>query len=1785
MSEQAIAQKFSKVLLALGLAFFVALPAAAQVAVSQNGSANVSLPIAVPPGIAGMVPNLSLLYSGNNNVNGPVGYGWTVQGMSMISRCPSSKKLDGVTSAVNFDGNDKLCLDGQRLIPTDDKGTALGADPLRPGDSTGGSGTTAIREFRTERNIYARIRAYGAAGGLAANGPAYFKVWTKSGQIYEYGVNANATANAQITAQGKNVVVAWPVSRISDTIGNFIDFQYSQRDLASGSNVGGVATPGRDWRLDEIRYTGHGTQLPVNKVVFEYLDRPVAAGAQDRAEAFQNGSKNVSVNLLQAVRTYVNWPAGQTTMPATAVKVKAYMLSYIAGPSTGRSRLTSVAECLGANDKICKPATVMSYSPGGGAAYQANAVFRGSSMATLAMQDANLGTVGVLLGDFFGTGRTSILRWNTNGPSNQLYRSEGDGRFTAVTLSSTGSYNIVTEPLSTAGYNAKTGCFYSIVADFNGDGLSDILRVSNKTTPDNTSCGTQPPSLLFLSNGDGSFSSAAITTAGLDLTTLKSSVSQHYCAGGGGNPVVRPTGAQQSISAVADITTNCTPGAYVGTSQTPGSMFHVLDVNNDGLLDIVTTIIPGYPPTGATVTDESLCKTQTCTRVFLGQQGGGFVETATNLIHRSVYAAPPAPYQAWLQRPFVVDVNGDGKNDLVVDYGVWISMGDGNFQIVPTAGLINACPNGGDFNGDGRGDCLYPSANGTMQFMTFGDGTTNMRTISNFNLVNADQNLYGYDFKKFADSAGVRIVDIDGDRRSDLLNWANDPTANKVYLSNGDGTFRVAPDFNLNTANDQLQKSDGSTSFLLGDFTGHGNVEILRLMGAGYLSAGSDATVNALYVKKDPLPADLLVGIKSSTGLTTTLSYVPLTNSTPLAGSGSADLGARYASDRGTANKASYPDFDFITPMYVVATSTQDSGVGSATLPTEYSYAGLKGTYDGRGWLGFRQTIRQSVAPDQNMSALSVLTQNLQTGFYIGMASTTKTWNGKLNATSSPVLSQTDYVYCDMTSTDDVTLATPLAPCTTAATVQRPYLYSSTETGNDPNGVALPKVVTTNSFNASGDPLTITATTTGTSLKTSQVFKKTTTNSYFADNTAGDNWILGRLQTASVQNTVPSNLLASIITGPGSAPYANAVAGSNVQVSVDRAAQTVSGAVGSTVTAIATATASGGTGPYTYSWARTNGTRSTGSNSNTAAVTVGATLAAGDNFTDTWTVTVTDAQFGTAKAIASVTFSANNPVLQFSNCHGNAQTVVPQPASYQCDLSNAGATAATNIQYVGLPSGVNFSGTPPSTCAANSPCGTVALVTATGATANSYNVNLTANQAGGVSATMSVTLTVSTPPPPPALSFQYCGGADTTAPTAAQYSCQLYNTGGTTTSAIQIGVPSGMSLVGSPPNNVCSANSYCGTVTVATGQAAQTYTGSLTATPTPSGGVANQTVTLHVVSQVTPAAVALGNCTSTNSVTPQPATVSCQVKNTGGTAISSITYPQVPTQMSVQSGPTGSCGPGQVCGNVVLSTPANSPAGTYGGTLQARSDNGSTATATVSVTVASQGTVVIDPCDGSPRTTVPNPASVSCVVHNYGATAISTISYSLSPAPLPANSVTVSGPTGSCLGFSKCGTVTVTTGTSAIVYSGYLVATPNAGAIGTTAKIDLAVANNMTTVTSDVSSISFGILQKNDMASRTATIKNTGSQTASNFSVGAYTSTGPGSFGVSGGTCQGISSLNAGQSCTATVYFAASCNGGVPSTGTLTVSGSNFTAVNVNLDANTSNVGDQCVIVNPPGTN
>lgn len=1210
-----------RLLAALGL--LLATAASAQISVNSSGQASTGLEIAVPPGISGMAPNLSLSYS-DGGINGPVGMGWSVQGISVITRCPATRQLDGVARSVMFNKNDKLCLDGQRLIRTNAAGEPSPAATGSPARLSGqiddaigdNSATVHHREFRTEKDSYSRIRAYGRAYGSATAdnqfGPARFVVWTKSGLKYEYGRLGASDNNALIFAEGSNFAVVWAVRRISDVYGNYMLFEYEQRLVTDwGSRTSDpVSANGTEWNLKQVHYTGRFNlsdpntivNQPVNRVEFVYEDRvasPSANQSHDRAEAYQFNSKNVSIQRLSAIRTYVGSSGG-----AGGTLAKHYKLAYTLSARTGRSLLQSVSECSDAAGSLCLPPTTFAYRSIDAPAFVERASF---SLKNVLLLDSN-NQAGVLTGDFNGDGRTDILRYHDTPANNILYESDGTGNFTARTS------NITSQQLF-----HSNRCYHSMVADFNGDGLSDILRIVAKNEP---GCHAATGSnLLLLSAPSGTTRNFTAVTVPAEAKLERIRSTTIYgdptpCSNINRTPAVQakfaeeeqrevapldtwfdgaPELAAESPSSAAPMAVFCYP-----MTQSIGNAYYVIDVDGDGVLDIVTAAYPDmmWSFSGSPPSVDAICEGRPsainanssmfggpCTRVFKGSVTGNFTEISTPVAYKVLYRAPPVP--VWNSNPYwilpdLVDVNGDGLMDIRADNGTWRSLGDGDFTTSGIGGVTGACSLPIDFNGDGRVDCLYPSSSSASQYLRVAYGASWSNPLTTFNLASTP---FTANDGQGRQTVGVVVEDFDGDGRQDILRWSSTSSGNEIYLSRGDGSFRAVGGANLQ--NMQIQRADGGRAFVLGDFMGNGTVQILRMAAnppAGLAGAVidincyslncndpppppagiTDTVYNMMLVRQGQIgPVDVLTSVTSPTGLTSSVvNRASLTRGLdpdPLALSG-------YAHDTGgpvedTLNKTAVLNVQ--PPMYVITATSRDTGNG--TLTTHYRYVGLKAERGGRGMLGFRQMQQRDTTPAG--TDMTVVTDYLHQHPYLGVASRTRTFLGGFGddanlstreGGSPPVgerrISLTENTYCEFSVAASQSSATFTAPCATTALLTRPYLAKTVERGWDLNGAALPVVTTTNTYNLYGDPTQIVVKTEAVVAGTNREYTKTTTNTFCAPDAAtcagvtgaspnkiaGDNWILGRLSKATARSQAQNYTLSA---GAGSATNATAIKG------------------------------------------------------------------------------------------------------------------------------------------------------------------------------------------------------------------------------------------------------------------------------------------------------------------------------------------------------------------------------------------------------------------------------------------------------------------------------------------------------------------------------------------------------------------------------------------------------------------------------------------------------------------
>ncbi|QIB64766.1 DNRLRE domain-containing protein [Kineobactrum salinum] len=269
--------------------------------VSAGGNAAYNIPLELPPARRGLVPDLSLVYNSNLK-NSTVGLGWFLQGQSSIVRCPKTLIQDGESRPVRFDSEDRYCMDGHKLVAVS--------------GAYGANGTI----YRTEVDQFKSIRSSTAPG--VTGGPASFEVRTKDGLRLFYGTNSES----RLTGQNTSVVRTWALRKVVDASQNYYQFNYYKNTTLGQHYITSI-------EYNPVPSVGAGGQVtwqaPDTEVTFLYEDRPDSPTHYEAGSQYQPTPKRVS-----NIQTRVN---GNLVLD--------YQLTYETVGADSRSRLVRIDKC------------------------------------------------------------------------------------------------------------------------------------------------------------------------------------------------------------------------------------------------------------------------------------------------------------------------------------------------------------------------------------------------------------------------------------------------------------------------------------------------------------------------------------------------------------------------------------------------------------------------------------------------------------------------------------------------------------------------------------------------------------------------------------------------------------------------------------------------------------------------------------------------------------------------------------------------------------------------------------------------------------------------------------------------------------------------------------------------------------------------------------------------------------------------------------------------------------------------------------------------------------------------------------------------------------------------------------------------------------------------------------------------------------------------------------------------------------------------------------------------
>lgn len=934
--------------------------------VNNNGQANYSVPIELPRGVGGLSPTLSFNYT-STNANGIMGMGWSLGGISRIDRCGGTIAQDGYTTGVTYGytpsygnqsaatfGSDKFCVDGHRLIVTNDgaynEANVSGAklspetDPSRLFYPIGFDGASLARTSASVNPTSLSPYFGGWNGG--------FEEKNKAGQTIDYGGLAasvavtgiyNLPAGSSCPATNPLCTMLWTfdhffVNKITDQNGNSISFKYiadAARDPVGSvpsSSLSADSMANNEAYLGEIDYSGY-------RVVFNYQTR------FDIDFNYRAGYPFPNKLLLSGVVVY----------STDGSIIRQYMLNYNTSTSTQRSLLQKITECNGASTPVCQSPVNFTWNA------NPNTFIQASSTA-FALPSGVYDSV--------------------------ISNGGADGGIRYADLNNDGLVDIVTSSgvwmNSPTGFHAELALAGGGITNFNGtfpQGVSFIKDV-----------------FVYIHNnrnvfrGDGGLRVIDYNHDGLpDLVYMTESAHKAWVNTG--------TSFQEDTAFESAL-----PNAPFTINGIPQGV-QMVDLNGDGMPDLVQ--YTGYFASGTpsyAVTNKKVWLQST--------SGGSFTESASFENSLPIGASPngwgalvvlndtgcsTCPTNPTEQGGRLVDLNGDGLPDFVVSGNVaYMNLGGSfsaspisasalnasvplafNFQQGPAQGQGSITETGvrfADVNGDGLidmiqsiSDATYGTANNV--FINTGaafiqDSALNLSQDGVFVFYD-----HGYD-------GGSRLVDLNGDGRADIFRYfwgsvsnvfKNDKQIKLFTPNNGASTPRSGYVSSSTFANSILN-NDGIVSFVsgnsLGVEAGTGGTELLDLNGDGLIDVlqldndsgvqtsvpytANNYTNSVAYLQSNSGGNDYIGTITDGRNVVYNLTYSPITNSS-----------VYWA---GYSIYAPANALQFMQPYYVVSKYTVSSGdtladdatgSGSSVANHYFNYVGAYTDKAGRGFLGF----------------------------------------------------------------------------------------------------------------------------------------------------------------------------------------------------------------------------------------------------------------------------------------------------------------------------------------------------------------------------------------------------------------------------------------------------------------------------------------------------------------------------------------------------------------------------------------------------------------------------------------------------------------------------------------------------------------------------------------------------------------------------------------------------------------------------------------------------------------
>ena len=512
-----------------------------QFGVDRVGAATYEVPIQLPPGTAGVAPELSFSYN-SHSPDGMLGVGWSVTGLSSITRC-EIRRGDQIYP-ITYTATDRFCLDGDYLV-------------AEPGQVYGADGSV----YRLEKQPWVRVRAIGQCPAGGSAGPCRFLAEQPSGDVFEYGTTADSAIEAiPATSAAANFPVGairvWAASRYINKVGNAIEFRYRENTTTGEYSPAAI--------LYTINSRAPAPLVAQRAVAFTFEDSAPA-------ERFQGGARVVQSQRLTEVVTCINRSglSGCDRSVDGTQQVSRYRIEYAQSPATARELVQTITQ-YGSDDTALRPQRMTYQAPA------ANAFAPASGWSTDFTWDDGWNQPNIQerqLADINGDGRYDLIGF---GLSKTEYALSTGAAFAPASSQAIFSAD--------QGYN-NNARFPRLIVDVNGDGRSDILGFGNTKVQVSLSNGTSFTAPATWSTqmtyGNGGWDNTKTIRSAADIN----GDGRSDIIGFGHSKVLYQLSEGDTFGSAQTLNGVFTTDAGYSTPETHPR--YLADLNGDGLADII----------------------------------------------------------------------------------------------------------------------------------------------------------------------------------------------------------------------------------------------------------------------------------------------------------------------------------------------------------------------------------------------------------------------------------------------------------------------------------------------------------------------------------------------------------------------------------------------------------------------------------------------------------------------------------------------------------------------------------------------------------------------------------------------------------------------------------------------------------------------------------------------------------------------------------------------------------------------------------------------------------------------------------------------------------------------------------------------------------------------------------------------------------------------------------------------------------------------------------------------